>query len=86
VVHYGACVMDKKPEHALFEHIPQTKAVIIDNGVYREVDVYKRGQQEGQYALYRGGYIKLLGKLNTANTFGSTSHPKIRWAEIVQIP
>lgn len=78
--------MAKKPEHALFEHQPHRKAIIVDGGIYKEVDCYRRGLKDEQYVYYKGGFIKLLGKTMPGNTFGTTSHPKIRWVEVVETP
>lgn len=58
-----------------FTQIPGASALIHSGGVYRQTDLYARG--EAIYAQHGGGFIKLaIG--------GATSAPKIRWSEFDQ--
>lgn len=56
-----------------FTTIPDAFAVIHMSGVYRQVPLFERGGKV--YARFGSGYVRL-------SNGGSTSHPKIRWAEI----
>ena len=75
--------MASKEKYTLFNKVHGAKAVIVDNGVYLEADCYTKGEGDETYVRHRGGFVKLLGKTNEKNTFGSTSHPKVRWVEVI---
>lgn len=47
-------------------------AWLKNNGVFRQVDLYRRG--DNIYAAYGGGYVRL-------SISGATSHPKVTWVE-----
>lgn len=54
----------------LFHIIDEGQAIICARGVYRQVKVYRRG--EDVYAGHGSGFIKLYGG-------GGTSAPKVSW-------
>lgn len=56
-----------------FTTIPDAFAVVHSTGVYRQVPLFERGGKV--YAKHGVGFVRL-------SAGGSTSHPKIRWAEI----
>lgn len=56
-----------------FTIIPEAQGIIHANGVYAQVALYERG---GKVHAKRGnGYVRL-------SYGGSTSAPKVRWAEL----
>lgn len=58
-----------------FTIINGATTLIHSGGVYRQADLYARG--EALYAKYGAGYIRL-------GAGGATSAPKVRWAEYFQ--
>lgn len=66
----------------MFTKLPHRRAIIVDGGVYKEVLCYTAGTQGEMFVGYKGGFIKLLGKTNAANTYGTTSHAKVRWVRV----
>ena len=56
-----------------FTIITDAKAIIHSRGVYRQVDLYLRGDRV--FAKHGAGFVRL-------NAGGTTSAPNIRWAEI----
>jgi hypothetical protein len=60
-----------------FSIIPDGKAIVHANGVYRQVDIYTRGTGPDAkiYAKYGSGFVRLAQG-------GATSAPKVRWAEV----
>lgn len=55
-----------------FSQIPEGKAIIRSNGVYRQVDLFCRDDRV--YAKYGAGYVRLLQG-------GGTTQPRINWLE-----
>jgi hypothetical protein len=56
-----------------FTVIPEGQAIMVNRGVYRQVQVYVRSGKV--YARHGSGYVRLIQG-------GSTSAPNIRWVEI----
>ena len=61
---------------------PTAKALVEEAGYFREVELYTRDAVK--YVKLAKGFVKLHDKVNAKNTYGSTSHPKVRWLEIVE--
>ena len=55
-----------------FTIIPEAQCIIYSNGVYRQAGMYLRGTKV--YAKYGAGFVRLIQG-------GSTTHPKIKWAD-----
>lgn len=54
---------------SFFQEVEGDAAILVDNGVYRQVPLYKR---DGYlYAKHAGGFVRLMAD-------GSTSRPKLR--------
>jgi hypothetical protein len=56
-----------------FTIIPDAQAIIHSGGVYRQAQLYLRGDRI--YAKYGSGFVRLAQG-------GSTSAPKIRWSDM----
>jgi hypothetical protein len=61
----------------LFHKIPEGQVILLASGVYKQVDVYTRGEKV--YAAHAGGFIRLCAK---HGDFGGTSKPKVSWLDI----
>lgn len=57
----------------VFSQIEGEIAVVRSGGVFKQVDLYRRGND--LFASHGSGFIRLLDK-------GATSHPKVMWDEI----
>lgn len=67
-----------------FTKMPNGRVLIEDAGFYREVDLYTRNGIN--YVKLTRGFVKLHDKVNAGNTYGGTSHPKVRWLELFYAP
>ena len=54
----------------MFSRIDTDEALIVENGVYRPVDVY-RGPDGGLYVKAKGGFVRVKER-------GDTSHPTVK--------
>ena len=59
----------------LFHEVPDTQAIMLTRGVYRQVPVYHRGERV--YVKYGGGFVRLMAH-------GDTSCPSVRWEAMVE--
>lgn len=57
-----------------FHQIEGEQAIIRSGGVFKQVDLYSRGDDRVVFAKVGSGYIRLLDN-------GKTSHPKTFWDE-----
>lgn len=57
----------------LFSIVEGGKVIISERGIYRQVDLYKRG--ETLFASFKDGFVRLLGRENT-------TVPHVRWLAI----
>jgi hypothetical protein len=60
-----------------FTAIPEAQGILHSGGVYRQVALFQRKGQV--YARYGAGFVRL-------SQGGSTSAPKVRWAEGLYAP
>lgn len=56
----------------LFHEIPESHAILLSKGTFRQVPLYRRG--EGVYAKNGSGFIRLLPN-------GATTVPSILWKD-----
>lgn len=57
----------------LFHIIDDATAILRSKGVYRQVTVYRRGDEV--FAKWGAGYVKLLSA-------GHTTHPNVSWVDV----
>ncbi len=59
----------------LFHEVPDTQAIMLTRGAYRQVPVYYRGERV--YVKYGSGFVRLMAH-------GGTSCPNVRWDDMEQ--
>lgn len=60
----------------LFTIVEAGKAIIVDRGIYRQVELYERGDM--LFAAHRGGFVRLLSR-------NMTTVPHVKWDAIVGV-
>ena len=68
------------PKSQLFHIIEGSAVILRSRGTYQQVSAYHRCGEI--YAKRGSGFIKLTGKINPGNVFGTTTAPNVHYEHV----